>query len=158
MQNLYGPAIVLGLIIGGAIIADDFIRPHPRHGPMAMAVENAPQGLQGPHGDHKVWVMKKLGDEDKAIHREMRIVMDDESEDTDHNKTVIMVRVDDEQIDAGTNGKALANAISGVVDAARAQGREPTEGEIAAAVSAVSGQASQIEVEVDVTEVRSQPE
>ena len=155
MQNLYGPAIMLGLIIGGAIIADDFIGPHPRHGPMAMVLENAPQG---PHGDHKVWVMKKLGDEDKAIHREMRIVMDDELEDTDHNKTVIMVRVDDDQIDTGASGKALADAISGVVDAAHAQGQAPTEEEIAAAVSAVSGQASQIEVEVNVTELRSQPE
>lgn len=155
MQNLYGPAIVLGLIIGGAIIADDFIRPYPRHGPVAMALENAPQG---PHGDHKVWVMKKSGDEEKGIHREMRIVMDDESEGSDREKTVIMVRVDDDQLDAGASGKALAEAISGVVDAARAEGREPTEEEITAAVSAVSGQASQIEVEVDVREVRSRPE
>ena len=155
MQNLYGPAIVLGVIIGGAIIADDFIRPYPRHGPVAMTLENAPQG---PHGDHKVWVMKKSGDEEKGIHREMRIVMDDESEGTDQEKTVIMVRVDDDQLDAGASGKALAEAISGVVDAARAEGREPTEEEITAAVSAVSGQASQIEVEVDVREVRSRPE
>ena len=155
MQNLYGPAIALGLIIGGAIIADDFIRPYPRHGPVAMTLENAPQG---PHGDHKVWVMKKSCDEEKRIHREMRIVMDDESEGTDQEKTVIMVRVDDDQLDAGASGKALAEAISGVVDAARAEGREPTEEEITAAVSAVSGQASQIEVEVDVREVRSRPE
>ena len=155
MQNQYGPSIVLGVIIGGAIIADDFIHPHPHHGPMAMALKNAPNG---PHGDHKVWVMKKSGDEDKAIHREMRIVMDDESTGTDHEKTVIMVRVDDDQIDAGASGKALADAISGVVDAARAEGREPTEEEITAAVAAVSGQSSQIEVEVDVTEVRSQPD
>ena len=155
MQNLYGPAIALGLIIGGAIIADDFIRPYPRHGPVAMTLENAPQG---PHGDHKVWVMKKSGDEEKGIHREMRIVMDDESEGTDQEKTVIMVRVDDDQLNAGASGKALAEAISGVVDAARAEGREPTEEEITAAVSAVSGQASQIEVEVDVREVRSRPE
>lgn len=155
MQNLYGPAIALGLIIGGAIIADDFIRPHTHHGPVAMALENAPQG---PHGDHKVWVMKKSGDEEKGIHREMRIVMDDESEGIDQEKTVIMVRVDDDQLDAGASGKALAEAISGVVDAARAEGREPTEEEITAAVSAVSGQASQIEVEVDVREVRSRPE
>ena len=155
MQNLYGPAIALGLIIGGAIIADDFIRPYPRHGPVAVTLENAPQG---PHGDHKVWVMKKSGDEEKGIHREMCIVMDDESEGTDQEKTVIMVRVDDDQLDAGASGKALAEAISGVVDAARAEGREPTEEEITAAVSAVSGQASQIEVEVDVREVRSRPE
>jgi len=155
MQNLYGPAIVLGLIIGAAIIADDFIGPHPRHGPMAMALENA---RHGSHGDHKVWVMKKPGDEDEAIPRETPIVMEDEPEGTDHSKTVIMVRVDDDQIDAGASGKALADAISGVVDAAHAQGKAPTEEEIAAAVLAVSGQASQIEVEVDVTEVRSQPE
>ena len=155
MQNLYGPAIVLGVIIGGAIIADDFIRPHLHHGPMAMALENAPHR---PRGDHKMWVMKKSGDEDKAIHREMRIVMDGESKGSEHEKTVIMVRVDDDQLDAGASGSALAEAISSAVDAARAEGREPTEEEITAAVSAVSGQASQIEVEVDVTKARSQPE
>lgn len=155
MQNLYGPAIVLGVIIGGAIIADDFIRPHPHHGPMAMAMESAPHG---PQGDHKMWVMKKSGDEDKAIHREMRIVMDDESTGTDHEKTVIMVKVDDDQIDAGASGKALADAIRDVVDAARAEGREPTEEEITAAVTAISGQSSEVEVEVDVTAVRSQPD
>ena len=88
----------------------------------------------------------------------MRVVMDDESEGTDREETVILVRVDDDQLDAGASGKALAEAISGVVDAARAEGREPTEEEITAAVSAVSGQASQIEVEVDVREVRSRPE
>lgn len=155
MQNLYGPAIVLGLIIGGAIIADDFIRPHPHHGPKAMALENAPQG---PHGDHKMWVMKKSGDENTAIHREMRIVMDDESKGTDHEKTVIMVKVDDDQIDAGASGEALADAIRDVVDAARVEGREPTEEEITAAVTAISGQSSEVEVEVDVTAVRSQPD
>ena len=148
MQNLYGPAIVLGLIIGGAIIVDDFIRPHAQHRQMKMAVDTAPPG---PGADHKVWVMKQGGDADKAMHREMRIIMDDESESVDHEKTIVMVKVEDDELDATASGQALAEAIREVVDAARAEGREPTEEEITAAVTAISGESSQIEVEVDVT-------
>ena len=155
MQNLYGPAIVLGLIIGGAIIADDFIRPHAHHRPMKMAVEGAPPG---PDADHKVWVMKQAGDENITVHRKTRIITDDDPAGADRGKTIIMVKVNDDPIDARANGDALADAIRDVVDSARAEGREPTEEEITAAVAAISGQSSEVEVEVDVTEVRSQPD
>ena len=148
MQNLYGPAIVLGLIIGGAIIVDDFIRPHAQHRQMKMAVDTAPPG---PGADHKVWVMKQGGDADKAMHREMRIIMDDDPTGADRGKTIIMVKVENDQLDDAVSGQALAEAIREVVDAARAAGREPTEAEITAAVTAFSGGSSQIEVEVDVT-------
>lgn len=148
MQNLYGPAIVLGLIIGGAIIVDDFIRPHAQHRQMKMAVDTAPPG---PGADHKVWVMKQGGDADKAMHREMRIIMDDDPTGADRGKTIIMVKVENDQLDAAASGQALAEAIREVVDAARAAGREPTEAEITAAVTAFSGGSNQIEVEVDVT-------
>ncbi len=156
MQNLYGPAALLGLIIGAAIIADDFIRPHPHHSPMTRPTGHATPPF--PREDHKVWVMKQGGDADMKMHREMRIIMDDESESVDHEKTIVMVKVEDDDLDATASGQALAEAIREVVDAARAEGREPTEEEITAAVTAVSGESSQIEVEVDVTGARPQPD
>lgn len=156
MQNLYGPAAVLGLIIGAAIIADDFIRPHPHHPPMSLPTGHA---LPSPsNAEHKVWVMKQDGDSDVAMHRDVRIIMDDESEGVAHEKTIVMVKVEDDELDANASGEALAVAIREVVDAARAEGREPTEEEITAAVTAVSGESSQIEVEVDVTGARPLPE
>lgn len=102
--------------------------------------------------------MKQGGDADMKMHREMRIIMDDESESVDHEKTIVMVKVEDDDLDATASGQALAEAIREVVDAARSEGREPTEEEITAAVTAVSGEPSQIEVEVDVTGVRPQPD
>jgi hypothetical protein len=108
--------------------------------------------------DHKVWIMNQAGDEDRAVHREMRIVLNDESDKANHEKTLIMVKVDDDQADARAGGEALAEAIREAVDAARAEGREPTEAEITAAISAVSGQTSHIEVEVDVSKARQQAE
>jgi len=98
--------------------------------------------------------MKQGSDADMPMHREMRIIMDDESESVDHEKTIVMVKVEDDDLDAPASGQALAEAIREVVDAARAEGREPTEEEITAAVTAVSGESSQIEVEVDVTGAR----
>ena len=150
MQNQYGPSIVLGLIIGAAIIADDFIRPHPPHRQMRMAAEHP---TPHPDSDHKVWVMKQGVEGHAEARHEMRIMMKDDSAGASQEKTVIMVKVDDDAIDAETSGEALADAIRDVVDVARAEGREPTESEIRAAVSAVSGATSHIEVEVDVSEV-----
>ena len=156
MQNLYGPAVVLGMIIGAAIIADDFIRPHHHPTPMTRPTGHAAPPF--PREDHKVWVMKQGSDADMPMHREMRIIMDDESESVDHEKTIVMVKVEDDELDATASGQALAEAIREVVDAARAEGREPTEEEITAAVTAVSGESSQIEVEVDVTGARPRPD
>ncbi len=102
--------------------------------------------------------MKQGGDADMKMHREMRIIMDDESESFDHEKTIVMVKVEDDELDATASGQALAEAIREVVDAARAEGREPTEEEITAAVTAVSGKSSQIEVEVDVTGAQPLPD
>jgi hypothetical protein len=144
------------MIIGAAIIADDFIRPHPHHSPMTRPTGHATPPF--PREDHKVWVMKQGGDADMKMHREMRIIMDDESESFDHEKTIVMVKVEDDELDATASGQALAEAIREVVDAARAEGREPTEEEITAAVTAVSGKSSQIEVEVDVTGAQPLPD
>ncbi|MBL6699102.1 MAG: hypothetical protein ISP98_06195 [Luminiphilus sp.] len=156
MQNLYGPAIVMGLIIGAAIIADDFIQPSSRNEAMPLSAQHPTPTLY--ESDHRAWSMKQGGDETTEIHREMRIIVEDDPQQTGHDKTLIVVKVADEQIDPRTRDKGLAAAIREVVDAARSEGREPTEAEITAAVAAISGQANRIEVEVDATEARQQGE
>ena len=158
MQNLYGPAIVMGLIIGAAIIADDFIQPSSRNEAMPLSAQHPTPTLY--ESDHRAWSMKQGGDETTEIHREMRIIVEDDPQQTGHDKTLIVVKVADEQIDPRTRDKGLAAAIREVVDAARSEGREPTEAEITAAVAAISGQANRIEVEVEVdaTEARQQSE
>ena len=90
----------------------------------------------------------------------MRIIVEDDPQQTGHDKALIVVKIADEQIDPLTRDKGLAAAIREVVDAARSEGREPTEAEITAAVAAISGQANRIEVEVEVdaTEARQQGE
>jgi hypothetical protein len=156
MQNLYGPAIVMGLIIGAAIIADDFIQPSSRNVAMPLRAQHLTPALY--ESDHQAWSMKQGGDEITEIHREMRILVEDDPLQTGHDKTLIVIKVADEQIDPRTRGKGLTAAIREVVDAARSEGREPIEAEITAAAAAISGQANRIEVEVDATAVRQQSE
>ena len=61
MQNLYGPAIVMGLIIGAAIIADDFIQPSSRNVAMPVRAQHPTPALY--ESDHQAWSMKQGGDE-----------------------------------------------------------------------------------------------
>ena len=35
-MNQYGPAVVVGVLIGGAILFDDYVRPHPPMPPMMV--------------------------------------------------------------------------------------------------------------------------
>lgn len=142
MLNQYGPAVVLGLLIGGAIIADDFIRPHPPHRGMAMP--------ELPGADHKVWVMKGEPNGNTELHKEIRIVMEDERSDANQERVMVMVNVDDDNADHKATGSALADAIKAVVDAARSEGREPTEAEIEAAVRAIAGDSEQVDITIDV--------
>ena len=54
MQNLYGPAIVMGLIIGDAIIADDFIQPPSRNVAVPLpAQHSAPTLYESDHQKHQ---------------------------------------------------------------------------------------------------------
>ena len=62
----------------------------------------------------------------------------------DAQQLMISVSVDADDEPAGD----LAAAIGAVIDAARAEGREPTKEEIEAAVSAIAGDAQSIDVEV----------
>ena len=68
-MNQYGPAIVLGIFIGGAILFDDYVRPHPPMSPMMVEAiemgdmpfiaEDIHEFHMAPDGDtkSKVWMM-----------------------------------------------------------------------------------------------------
>jgi hypothetical protein len=76
MQILYGPAIVMGLIIGAAIIVDDFIQHSSRNVAMPLSAQHPTPALYEP--DHQAWSMKQGGDEITEIHREIRIIVEDD--------------------------------------------------------------------------------
>ena len=144
----YGPALLLGIIIGGAIIADDFVRPHPPHrqkGPHALLPLPGPAG-----GDHKVWIMKGDGAENPEVRKEMHVVLEDERSDSDQERVMVMVAVKDHSPGDEMPGPELAEKIREVVDGARAEGREPTEAEIEAAIAEITGDATNVEIDIDI--------
>ena len=59
MQTGYGPALLLGLLIGGAILLDDIITPERKGHPPRVAMFHHGEGLESaknlaPEGDHNV--------------------------------------------------------------------------------------------------------
>ncbi|MDG2461008.1 MAG: hypothetical protein P8M73_09010 [Luminiphilus sp.] len=146
MNNGYGPALLLGVIIGGAIIADDFVRPHPPHrqqGPRSVATLPAP-----PASDQHVWIMKGEAHQDMEVHKEMRIVLEDDRGDSGQESVMVIVKVEDHSRDEEATGTALADKVREVVEEARAEGREPTEAEIEAAIEDIAGGADHVEIDI----------
>ena len=146
MSNQYGPALLLGALIGGAILLDDVIGPRPTtsdlhaiHAPHIGAMAPGPgenvvmfggHGVAGPvagEGHEAHWVMTSDG------------VLDSE-----RMRVVEVAVIGDEQAEPS----ALAAAIRAVVDSAQAAGREPTEAEISTAIQSVIGDAEPISVHV----------
>ena len=151
MQSNYGPALLLGALIGGAILLDDVITPEPKSHPPRVAMFHHGENLGdiealAPEGDHNVWIVKGEDDVETEIRKEVRIELstDDAQSMDDAQQLMISVSVDADDEPAGD----LAAAIGAVIDAARAEGREPTKEEIEAAVSAIAGDANSIDVEV----------
>ena len=151
MQSNYGPALLLGALIGGAILLDDVITPERKGHPPRVAMFHHGEGMESvknltPGGDHNVWIVKGEDDVEAEIYKEVRIELSSEEADSadETQQLMISVSVDAEDEPAGD----LAAAIGAVIDTARAEGREPTKEEIEAAVSAVAGDAKSIDVEV----------
>ena len=151
MQTGYGPALLLGVLIGGAILLDDVITPERKGPPPRVAMFHHGEGMESvknltPGGDHNVWVIKGDDPVEAEIHKEIRVELSSEDAGTadETQQLMVSVSVDAEDEPAGD----LAAAIGAVIDTARAQGREPTKGEIEAAVSAVAGDAKSIDVDV----------
>lgn len=149
MQMGYGPALLLGMLIGGAILLDDVITPERKGPPPRVALLHHGEGMESvnnltPGGDHNVWVIKSDDPVETEVHKEIRIELASEEDAADEEQLMIAVSVKADDEPAGD----LAAAIGAVIDTAKAEGREPTKEEIEAAVSAVAGDAESIDVEV----------
>ena len=151
MQSNYGPALLLGALIGGAILLDDVITPERKSHPTRVAMFHHGENVGAiealaREGDYNVWIIKGEDDVETEIHKEVRIELSAEDAHTidEAQQLMISVRVDADDEPAGD----LAATIGAVIDTARAEGREPTKEEIEAAVSAIAGDAKSIDVEV----------
>lgn len=151
MLNHYGPALLLGVLIGGAILLDDVITPERKgHPPRVAMFHHGEAGGElkalAPKAGHNVWVVKGDDDAQMEIHKEMRIELSSEDTDSADETQQLMISVSINAEDEPTGD--LAAAIGAVIDAAKAEGREPTREEIEAAVTAIAGDARSIDVEV----------
>jgi len=150
MQLHYGPALLLGTLIGGAILLDDVITPdHQGSAPRVTMLHHGEGGVSpaalDADKDHNVWVIRSDDGTVSEIHKEVKIHLETEDADSSQQEELmISVSIDAEDEPAGD----LAAAIGAVIDTARAEGREPTKEEIEAAVSAIAGDAKSIDVEV----------
>ncbi|NDH40073.1 MAG: hypothetical protein EBY45_06580 [Gammaproteobacteria bacterium] len=151
MLNHYGPTLLLGVLIGGAILLDDVITPERKgHPPRVAMFHHGEAGGElkalAPQAGHNVWVVKGDDDAQTEIHKEMRIELSSEDADSADETQQLMISVSIDAEDEPTGD--LAAAIGAVIDAAKAEGREPTREEIEAAVTAIAGDARSIDVEV----------
>ena len=150
MQPGYGPALLLGALIGGAILLDDVITPERKGPPPRVAMfhhgeDSLDAKALGADGDHNVWVIKSDDGSAHEIHKEVKIHLETEdTESAQQEELMISVSVDADDEPAGD----LAAAIGAVIDSARAEGRQPTKEEIEAAVAEIAGDSKSIDVEV----------
>ena len=150
MQTGYGPALLLGVLIGGAILLDDVIAPEQKGPPPRVAMfHHDEDGLGskalGASDDHNVWVIKADDASAHEIHKEVKIHLETEATDSSQQEELmISVNVDADTEPAGD----LHAAIRAVIDSAKAEGRQPTKEEIEAAVAEIAGDAKSIDVEV----------
>jgi hypothetical protein len=150
MQTGYGPALLLGVLIGGAILLDDVITPGRKGPPPRVTMFHHDKGELGSEAlgasdDHNVWVIKTGDASAHEIHKEVKIHLGTEASDSSQQEELmISVSVDTDDEPAAD----LAAAIGAAIDSARAEGRQPTKAEIEAAVSQVAGNAKSIDVEV----------
>ena len=160
-MNQYGPALVVGLLIGGAILLDDVIT--PRHPHPAMMIEAHDMGHMpmirkeirigdpgeegvGPH--KKIWIQKS-GDDVIEMSEEMEIiVLADDSEPT-KDITLVEVHVD------GESKRDLGDTVKAIVEKARAEGRKPSPEELRAAIRDSMGSTDEpksVDVEIQIEE------
>ena len=159
-MNQYGPAIVVGVLIGGAILLDDFVRPHPPMPPMTVEAiemgempfiaEDIHEFHMAPDGDteSKIWIHKSA---DGDVTEKMKIAVLADDADIAEGVTMIKVKVD------GSATADLGDKVKALVEQARKQGRKPSPEELKAIVAETVGTAgadAAVEVEVDVEELQ----
>ena len=160
-MNHYGPALVVGLLIGGAILLDDVIT--PRHPHPAMMIEAHDMGSMpmirkemriggpgasdmGPH--KKIWIQKN-GDDVVEMSEEMEIIVLADDRDATEDVTLVEVHVD------GKSKSDLGDAVKAIVEKARAEGRKPSPEELRAAIRDSMGSTDEptsIDVEIQIEE------
>ena len=156
-MNQYGPALVVGLLIGGAILLDDVIT--PRHPHPAMMIEAHDMGpmirkemrIGGPGeqdtGPHKkVWIQKS-GDGVIEMSEEMEIIVLADDSGGTKDVTLVEVHVD------GESKSDLGDAVKAIVEKARAEGRKPSPEELRAAIRGAMGSADEpksVDVEIQI--------
>ena len=160
-MNQYGPALVIGLLIGGAILLDDVIT--PRHPHPAMMIEAHDMGSMpmirkemriggrdasdmGPH--KKIWIQKN-GDDVIEVREEMEVIVLADDRDAIKDVTLVEVHVD------GESKSDLGDAVKAIVEKARAEGRKPSPEELRAAIRGAMGSGNEptsVDVEVQIEE------
>jgi len=160
-MNQYGPALLLGLLIGGAILLDDVIT--PRHPHPTMMIEAHPQGPvplirkemrigvsghddMGPH--KKIWIQKS-GDDVIEMNEEMEIIVLADDSDKTEETTIVEVHVDGESL------SDLGDVVKAIVEKARAEGRKPSPEELQAAIRGAMGSGNEpksVDVEIQIEE------
>ena len=148
MSQPYGPALLLGIIIGGAILLDDDLAPSLPQPSLPHGADAAPTE----HRDVSVFVVKK--DDTAAAsetEQEIDIVLEaDGTGGADGEHVSIHVKA------ATADGvdltpAALDQALEAVIATARAENRAPTEAEIINAVNrAVAGPGGELGGEVEI--------
>lgn len=160
-MNQYGPALVVGLLIGGAILLDDVITPrHPHPAMMIEAHDMGPLPMirkemrigdpgeqdMGPH--KKVWIQKS-GDGVIEMSEQMEIIVLADDSDPTEDVTLVEVHVD------GESTTGLANTVKAIVEKARAEGRKPSPEELRAAIRDSMGSTDEpksVDVEIQIEE------
>ena len=158
-MNQYGPAPVVGLLIGGAILLDDVIT--PRHPHPAMMIEAYDMGsmpmirkemrIGGPGasdmGPHKKTWIQKNGDDVVEMSEEMEIIVLADDRDATEDVTLVEVHVD------GESKSDLGDAVKAIVEKARAEGRKPSPEELRAAIRGAMGSTDEptsVDVEIQI--------
>jgi len=146
-MNQYGPALVVGLLIGGAILLDDVITPlHPHPAMMIEAHDMGPMIRKemrigdpgdedmGPH--KKIWIQKS-GDGVIEMSEEMEIIVLADDSGGTKDVTLVEVHVD------GESKSDLGDTVKAIVENARAEGRKPSPEELRAAIRDAVGNGSE---------------
>ena len=160
-MNQYGPALVVGLLIGGAILFDDVIT--PRHPHPVMMIEAHDMGpipmirkemrIAGPGeqdtGPHKQVWLQKSGDDVIEMSEEMEIIVLADDSDVTKDVTLVEVHVD------GESKSDLGDAVKAIVEKARAEGRKPSPDELRAAIRSAmdsTNEPKSVDVEIQIEE------
>ena len=141
-MSQYGPAALVGVLIGGAILLDDHIGPEPRQQTM-MKMHTIDASAPGHKG---IWI-EKGGDEIMELHEEVSMVVTVKDDEINGDEDVMVVQV---QVD-GAETAMLAETVKAIVEKAKAEGMKPDPEELRAAVMAlVDGEDGAVTVDVDV--------